>query len=438
MFGLKIATLGGGSSYTPELVEGLIQRREHLPVRELWFVDIPEGREKLEIVGGLAQLMVAAAGLPLAIHTTLDREAALEGADYVTTQIRVGQLDARVLDERIPLEHGIIGQETNGAGGMFKAFRTIPVIFDIIRDMERLCPDAWLVNFANPAGIITEAVLRYTGWRKIIGLCNVPINMHHGFARLLDVAPEQLRMELAGVNHFVYATDVFVDGRSRFRELIRIYEKISAEDIVAMKNFVSRPFSPALIRGLGSIPCPYHSYYYFTQEELAAELEQLEAGTTRAEVVQELERDLFALYRDPELQAKPEQLARRGGARYSDAACNLIASLHNDTGDIQYVDTQNNGAMRTLPDEAVIEAACVITAAGPKPLAIGTPPPQIDGPIQQMKAFERLVAAAAVSGDRDLAITALNTNPLCPSDTVAVRVVDALLAAHRDYLPQFS
>ena len=201
MNGLKIVTIGGGSSYTPELVEGFIKRYEILPVRELWLVDIEEGREKLEIVGGLAERMVKKAGVPMKVILSCDRREALKDADFVTTQMRVGQLEARIQDERIPLKHGMIGQETNGAGGMFKAFRTIPVILEIVKDMKELCPHAWMINFTNPAGMITEAVLRYTDFKKVIGLCNVPINMVNGFANMLEVSPERMTMEIAGVNH---------------------------------------------------------------------------------------------------------------------------------------------------------------------------------------------------------------------------------------------
>ena len=210
--GIKIATIGGGSSYTPELVEGFIKRYENLPVDELWLVDIPEGQDKLDTVGALAQRMVKRAGLPTKVVLTTDRRAALEGADFVTTQVRIGRLPARVLDERIPLSHGMLGQETNGAGGMFKAFRTIPVILDFVREVQELCPKAWMVNFSNPSGMIEEAILNYTDFDRAIGLCNVPINMHAGIARVLGVDESRLELQLQGVNHFVFATDVFVDG----------------------------------------------------------------------------------------------------------------------------------------------------------------------------------------------------------------------------------
>ncbi|MFV0240120.1 MAG: 6-phospho-beta-glucosidase [Lacrimispora sphenoides] len=437
MEGIKIVTIGGGSSYTPELVEGFIKRYEKLPVRELWLVDIEAGREKLETVGALAQRMVKKAGLPMKVILSYDRREALKDADYVTTQMRVGLLDARIKDERIPLSRGMIGQETNGAAGMFKAFRTIPVILDIVKDMKELCPEAWMINFTNPAGMITEAVLRYTDYKKVIGLCNVPVNMVNGFARLLDVEPERVTMELSGLNHHIFATDVFVAGQSRLEEILEIYQHISAEDAISMKNFSTLPFSPEFIRGLHCIPCPYHNYYYFTKEQLEEELKEYKEGRVRGEVVKKVEEELFELYKDENLDVKPKQLEMRGGARYSDAACNLICSLHNNTGDIQYVDVRNNGTITNLPADSAVEAACIITSGGPKPIAVGELKPQINGTIQTIKTFERLVCEAAVTGNRDLAVTALNMNPLCASDHDANAVIHELLEAHKEYLPQF-
>ena len=435
---IKVVTIGGGSSYTPELVEGFIKRYHELPIKELWLVDIEAGREKLEIVGALAQRMVEKAGLPMKVILSYDRREALKDADFVTTQMRIGRLPARVLDERIPLSHGMIGQETNGAGGMFKAFRTIPVIMDIVKDMEELCPDAWLINFTNPAGMVTEAVLRYTNFKKVIGLCNVPIGMVNGIAKILDVDPSRVTMEISGLNHHIFATNVFVDGESVIDEVLHRYENIDPKDNVAMKNFNALPFSPAFIRGLGCIPCPYHNYYFFTKEQLEEELEQFKEGKVRGEVVSKVEEELFELYKDVNLNVKPKQLEQRGGAHYSDAACNLICSIYNNKGDIQYVNVKNNGAISNLPNESAVEIACIITSDGPKPIAVGELKPQINGTIQTIKTFERLVCEAAMTGNRDLAVTALNMNPLCPSDELANIVVDELLEAHKEYLPQFN
>lgn len=273
---IKIVTIGGGSSYTPELVEGFIKRYDILPVKELCLVDIPEGKEKLETVGALAMRMLEKAGVPMKITLSYNRQEALKNADFVTTQMRIGRLPARIKDERIPISHGMIGQETNGAGGMFKAFRTIPVILDIVRDIEKICPDAWLINFTNPAGMVTEAILRYTNFKKTIGLCNVPVNMVSGFAKMLGVEEDEVTMEIQGINHFIFATDVFVNGESRFDELLHKYAYLKEEDTIQMKNFVSLPYSPSFIKGLNAIPCPYHNYYFYTKEQLIEEQIQYE------------------------------------------------------------------------------------------------------------------------------------------------------------------
>lgn len=435
---VKIVTIGGGSSYTPELVEGFINRYDTLPIKELCLVDIPEGKEKLETVGALAQRMVKKAGLPMKVTLSYDRKEALKGADFVTTQMRIGRLPARILDEKIPISHGMIGQETNGAGGMFKAFRTIPVILDIVKDIQEICPDAWLINFTNPAGMVTEAIYRYTDFKRAIGLCNVPVNMVSGFAKMLNAKEEDVTMEIQGVNHFIFATDVFVNGVSRFDELLDRYANLKEEDTIQMKNFVSLPYSPSFIKGLKAIPCPYHNYYFYTKEQLEEEQEQFKTGTVRGEVVSKTEDELFELYGHEELAIKPKQLEMRGGAKYSDAACNLIQSIYNNTGDIQYVDVRNNGAIADLPMDSAVEVACRITADGPKPVATGALKLPISGYVHMMKSFERLVCEAAVTGDRDLAVTALNINPLCPSDALANIVVDELIEAHKEYLPQFT
>src|SRR5690554_3876533 len=217
---LKVATIGGGSSYTPELIEGFIKRYDEFPLTELWLVDIEAGKEKLEIVGNLAKRMIKKAGLDIRVELTLDREEALKEADFVTTQFRVGLLESRKKDERIPLKYDVIGQETNGPGGLFKGLRTIPVILDITRDMERLCPDAWLINFTNPAGMVTEAVLRYSNIEKVVGLCNVPIGIEMGVSKLLDVDHSRIRIDFAGLNHMVYGLNVFLDGKNVTKHVV--------------------------------------------------------------------------------------------------------------------------------------------------------------------------------------------------------------------------
>ncbi|WP_010095614.1 6-phospho-beta-glucosidase [Ornithinibacillus scapharcae] len=434
--GIKIVTIGGGSSYTPELIEGFIKRYDSLPISEIWLVDIPEGEEKLNIVGGLAKRMVKEAGLPIEVHLTLDRRKALKDADFVTTQLRVGLLDARAKDERIPLKYGVIGQETNGPGGLFKGLRTIPVILDIVKDMEELCPDAWLINFANPAGMVTEAVLRHSNWKKVIGLCNVPVMMKMSVAELLDVDPKRVHMDLAGLNHMVYGLNVYLDGELYTEQYI---DKLTSNDSSSgtMKNIIDLKWEPDFIKALQAIPCPYHRYYYKTDEMFEEESNAAKAEGTRAEVVQKLEKELFELYNDEKLAIKPPQLENRGGAYYSDAACSLIDSIYNDRKDIQTVNTINNGAIASIPDESAIEINCVITKDGPKPIGIGDLPVATRGLVQQIKSFERIAAEAAVTGDYQTALLAMTINPLVPSDTVAKQILDEMLEAHKDYLPQF-
>ncbi|MBN8201074.1 6-phospho-beta-glucosidase [Bacillus sp. NTK034] len=432
---IKIAVIGGGSSYTPELIEGFIKRHQELPVREIWLVDVEEGRKKLEIVGQLAKRMVEKAGVPIQIQLTLDRKKALTNADFVTTQFRVGLLDARAKDERIPLKYGVLGQETNGPGGFSKALRTIPVIMEICREMEELCPNAWLINFTNPAGMITEAVLRYSNIKKVVGLCNVPIGMEMGAAHLLNVEHSRVRIDFAGLNHLVYGLDVYADGVSVKEKLLKMLT--DKEHSITMKNIHAMGWEPEFLQALNVLPCPYHNYYYKTREMVEEEVKAASEGGTRAEVVKKLEEELFQLYQNPDLAEKPPQLEKRGGAYYSDAACRLIHSIYTDKRDIQPVNTRNNGAIAGLPSDSAVEVSCVITKDGPKPIAVGELPVAVRGLVQSIKSFERVTIEAALSGDYNTALLALTINPLVGSDKTAKKILDEMLEAHRAYLPQF-
>ncbi|MGX7419383.1 6-phospho-beta-glucosidase [Carnobacterium gallinarum] len=435
--GLKIATIGGGSSYTPELIEGFIKRYQELPISEIWLVDIEAGKEKLAIVGALAKRMVENANVPIKIVLTLDRAAALKDADFVTTQFRVGQLAARAKDERIPLKYNTIGQETNGPGGLFKGLRTIPVILEICNDMERLCPDAWLVNFTNPAGMVTEAVLRYSNLKKVVGLCNGPIGIEKGIAKILDADLRRIYVEFTGLNHMVFAKKIFLDGHDVTK---RVLEEMTSEagDTISLKNIEDLGWEPEFLRTLSMVPIGYLRYYFQTSKMLAEQLESLNNEGTRAEVVQRVEKELFELYKNPDLAVKPPQLEQRGGAYYSEAACNLICSIYTDKRDIQTVNTRNNGAILDISPDSAVEVNCVITKQGPIPLTTGELPVPIKGLVQQIKSFERTAAEAAVTGDYNTALLAMTINPLVPSDTDAKGMLDELLAAHKEYLPQFN
>ncbi|EAD1521545.1 TPA: 6-phospho-beta-glucosidase [Listeria monocytogenes] len=433
--GIKIATIGGGSSYTPELIEGFIKRQDELPVRELWLVDVEAGREKLEIVGNLAKRMVKKAGVNMEIHLTLDREEALKDADFVTTQLRVGLLDARVKDERIPNSYGVVGQETNGPGGMFKGLRTIPVILDICKDMERLCPDAWLINFANPAGMVTEAVLRYSNQKKVVGLCNGPIGIERNIAETLGVDVSEIYVEFVGLNHMVFAKTVYHNGKDVTKDVV--FKMTEDEAGSSLKNINATGWDKTFLRTLTMIPIDYLRYYWQTKQQLEDQARAYAEHGTRAEVVKKVEAELFELYKQEELAEKPKQLEQRGGAYYSEAACNLINSIYNDKRDIQIVNTRNNGAILDIDPDSAVETNCVITRQGPIPLASGRLPIAINGIIQEIKTFERLTAEAAVTGDYDKALLAMTINPLTPSESVAREMLDELLEAHKEYLPNF-
>lgn len=434
--GIKIVTIGGGSSYTPELMEGFIKRYQELPVREIWLVDVEEGREKLSIIGALAKRMWDAAGHPVEIHTTLNRQEALLDADFVTTQFRVGFLEARIKDERIPLLHGMLGQETNGAGGIFKALRTIPVMKEIVEDMCRLCPDAWLINFTNPSGMITEAVIRRMGWKRCIGLCNVPVISMMREPGLIGKRPGELNYRFAGLNHFHWHRVFDENGREVTEEIL---EHINEADGGTPVNIYHAPFSMDVLRSMKAIPCGYHRYYMVQQEMLAHSLEEFDTKQgTRAEQMKETEKELFTLYRDPELDRKPEQLSRRGGAYYSDAACECINAIYNDKRIFMTVSTENKGAVSCLTSDCIVEVTSVISAAGAWPVAWGEMEPAMRGQLQMMKAMEECTIEAAMYGSLGALREAFLLNPLIENSEEGEKVLQELLIAHAKYLPQFA
>lgn len=432
---VKIATIGGGSSYTPELIEGFIKRYEELPIKELWLVDIEAGREKLAIIGAMAQRMWDASPYDVKVHTTLDRKEALQDADYVTTQFRVGFLEARIKDERIPSYFGMLGQETNGAGGILKAFRTIPVILEIVEDMKKYCPNAWLVNFTNPSGMVTEAVVRYGKWDRVIGLCNIPVIATMEEPRLIGKEQTELIYQFAGLNHFHWHKVFDKNGNNVTAAILK---EMMEQDAGLPKNIFSVPFFSEQLVSIKMIPCGYHRYYYRQEEMLNHALEEFRTIGTRGEQVKETEQQLFELYKDPLLDHKPEQLAKRGGAYYSDAACETITSIHANKQTQMVVSTINRGAVPDLSAECVVEVSATIGATGAITQAFGTFNPAEKGWLQLMKNMELTICEAAVTGDYGLALQAFAMNPLIPAGETAKRVLDELLIAHKNYLPQFS
>jgi 6-phospho-beta-glucosidase len=433
MKGIKLVVIGGGSSYTPELVEGVLLRGKTFPVKELVLVDIEAGRSKVDAVFGLVGRMIARAGSDISLQRTFDRKRALEGADFVVSQFRVGGLEARAGDESLPLKYGMIGQETTGPGGFTKALRTIPVLLDICRDMEELCPDAWLINFTNPSGIITETVLNRTK-TKCIGLCNVPINMERAVKSLPGLENADVFCRFAGLNHLSFIDSVRVNGQEVLSGLMG-----GMSSGFNAKNIPGVDFPARFVSTLGMIPSPYLKYYYLEGKMLEEEAGKFrETGRTRATEVMEVEGELFKKYEDPALDRKPEELEKRGGALYSEAAVNLMDSIWNDRGDNQVVNVLNGRCMPDLPEDAVIETNCTIGRSGAVPIEHGPLSDTICGLVQHAKAYERLTIEAACEGSRRKAFLALTANPLVHDVEKAELLLNELLERNREYLERFS
>ena len=419
--GVKVAVVGAGSTYTPELVEGFVRRIERFPVDELALLDVD--RDRLDVVGGLAGRMLERAGYGGHLILTTDRDEALEGAGFVIVQLRVGGQAARLSDETIPPRFGCVGQETTGPGGFAKALRTIPVVLELAElTARRGAPGAWFVDFTNPTGMVTQALI--DEGHRALGLCNVAINLQRRFATRFDVQPQRVQLEHVGLNHLSWVRAVMVDGADRLPALLET-------DLRELSRETDMPSE--LIRALGAVPSYYLRYYYLTREIV----EEQRRGRTRAEEVMEIEARLLEMYRDPNLTEKPELLERRGGAYYSEAAAELVASLAAGTGDVQVVNVRNAGAIPNLPLDDVVEVAATIDAEGAHPLPVAPLSEEMLGLVQHAKAYERLTIRAATSGDRVLALRALLSNPLVPDYPTASGLLTAILDANRDHLPRF-
>ena len=363
---IKVGVIGAGSSYTPELIEGFIQHGEDLHLKQLVLMDI-DGR-RLEIIGNLARRMIQASGCPIDLVTTPDRRACIEGADFVINQIRVGGMPARILDEKIPPQFGVIGQETTGPGGFAKALRTIPVALGIARDIEKLAPKAFLLNFTNPAGLITEAIQRYSTVQAI-GLCNLPINSVMSISHQLAVERNRLYLDWVGLNHLNWIRGAALDGKD-------IWATVFEAELQAARQRGDDDWEPSaqVLETLGMIPCGYLNYYYHHDRILA---KQKMARQTRGEEVQEIEMQLLKMYEDPQLKEKPILLEKRGGAYYSTVAVSLISAIVNDKQEIHIVNTLNRGAIPELPSDVIVEVPAMIDRQGAHPLSTQPMPMQI-------------------------------------------------------------
>ncbi len=427
--GVKVAVVGGGSTYTPELVEGFVRRDDRLPVDELVLLDID--RERLEIVGALAERMMRKVGWTGLLGLTTDRLQAIEGADFVIVQLRVGGNQARFLDETIPLEFGCIGQETTGPGGFAKALRTVPVVLELARlTAERGAPGAWFVDFTNPTGLVTQALL--DDGHRAIGLCNVAIGFQRDFAEIFGVDPGRVQLDHVGLNHLTWERAVLVDGVDRLPELLDVDADVATPARKYLDE-LDEEIPLEIARSLRAIPSSYLRYYYLNDRVMR----ELLGGRNRAKEVMAIEAGLLELYKDPQLDAKPKLLEERGGAFYSDAAAALVASLHAGTGDVQVVNLRNGGAIPNLPDDDVVEISARIDADGAHPIATQPLAPEMLGLVQHAKAYERLAIEAAISGDRTMALKSLLANPLVGDYERARPLLDALLSANEAFLPRF-
>ncbi|NOT06219.1 MAG: 6-phospho-beta-glucosidase [Anaerolineales bacterium] len=428
---MKITVIGGGSTYTPELVNGFLARVSTLPITELWLMDID--RKRLDIVGGFAQRMVKAKGDPFKVVLSMNQREAIAGASYVTTQLRVGMMPARRGDEYLGLRHGLIGQETTGVGGMAKTLRTIPVILSIAKDIREAAPNALLANFTNPAGLVTEALNRYAPDIPAVGVCNVGITAKmkiiEGLEKITGAKIESDRAELKtlGLNHLTWHYGFTVDGEEMWPYIFPAY----VAEIMKEKE---PEWDIRTLETLGMIPNYYLQYFYYTDKKFA---EQKKWPPSRAEAVMEIEKDLLREYADPALAEPPADLMKRGGAYYSTLATQLINSHHNDLGQVHVVNVRNNGAVKDWPADWVLELPAKVDGKGIHPLPADPLPDSCFGLISQVKRYELLTVEAAVHGDRNAMTQALLTNPLGPSADKVQEVMDDMLETNKQWLPQF-
>ena len=412
---MKVAVIGAGSTYTPELVSGLARERDRLAIAELVLHDIAPGRR--DVVGALAGRMLERQGFGGRLTITGELERALDGADFVLVQIRVGGQAARLADETVPLPCGCIGQETTGAGGFAKALRTVPVVLEIAGEVaRRAAPGAWIVDFTNPVGIVTRALL--DAGHRAVGLCNVAIGFQRVMARMLGVAPERLVVDQVGLNHLTWVRAARLDGEDVLGELLAAHGDELADDVGLPRR---------LLDELGAVPSYYLRYFYAHDRVLAEQRD----GVPRAARVAEIERELLELYRDPALAEKPALLEQRGGAFYSEAATGLVASLVDGAGDVHVVDVRNGGTLAGLADDDVVELPARVGRDGP--VALEQPPlaPELLGLVQHVAAYERLAAEAAVSGDPVVARKALLAHPLIGQHEIVDELLARLLVPER-------
>jgi 6-phospho-beta-glucosidase len=428
---MKVTVIGGGSTYTPELVNGFLARVDSFPLAELCLMDIDP--ERLAVVGGFARRMVAAKGAPFAVTLSTKQQEAVAGAAYVLTQLRVGGMAARREDEYLGRRHGLIGQETTGVGGMAKALRTIPVLLSIARDMAQSAPGALLVNFTNPAGLVTEALARYAPEVTAVGVCNVPITTKMSILKRLEegsgaaIDPDRADLDTLGLNHLSWHRGFSLDGED-------VWPQVMQNFVADLRRHDRPEWAPEMVESLRLMPNYYLHYFYHTAHKLA---EQDQWPPSRAEAVMGIEEELLQQYADPNRSEPPADLMKRGGAYYSTLATQLLNAHYNNLGERHIVNVRHQGAIPGWPADWVLEMPCRVDAAGIEPLLAEPLPPICFGLLAQVKMYELLTVEAAVHGDYNAAYQALLANPLGPAADQAEAVLDDLLKTHQKHLPQF-
>jgi 6-phospho-beta-glucosidase len=421
----KAAIIGAGSTYTPELIEGFVERAQTLRFDSIVLMDID--KDSLELVGGLAKRQLMQGGFGGEIVLTEDLSKALDGASFVFAQVRPGKMAGRILDEKIPLKYGLLGQETTGAGGFMQALRTVPVIMDMVAEMKRLSAgDAWLINFSNPSGIIAEAVLNLTD-TNMIGLCNCPINMVKGIADVLGTY--DFDYEYVGLNHLSWITSVVKHGETE-----NIVKELAYKADTSMKNNPVAHIDPALLRAIPYVPSSYLNYFYMRSEQVQ---KCLDAEKCRGEICVEIESKLREQYANPDLKIKPPELAQRGGALYATAAVSAAESIACDKNDFHVVAAKNNGAVPFMDENDVVEVLCRLGKNGVVPQSVSVYNEYVAGLMRAVKAYEKLTVRAALEGNRDIALAALLAHPLVGDIAKAVPLLEDMLEANKEHLPRF-
>jgi len=419
---MKLAVIGGGSTYTPELLNGLLDPKSLSPISQIVLHDI--AAQRLDPVAAFCRRFADHRGSNVQITTTQDLTQALHQADFVVTQIRVGGQLGRHEDIMMGLRYGLIGQETTGVGGMAKALRTVPAMLKIAEEAKKICPNAWILNFTNPSGIVTEALQRQ-GHHRVIGLCNVPIELHIDIAEVLQATLDEVKLDWTGLNHLGWVRKVVYKEQNVLPKLIeKIETQQDQQNFSGPANLPEISYPPKFLSALGMIPSSYVRFFYAPEKMLAS----IRANPrTRAQEVLDIEKQLFKLYRDPKQVELPDLLSQRGGAWYSRLAVNVIKALLNDKPSIHIVNTTNYGAIKELSESAVVEIPCEISSTGVKPLPQNKIPDEIIGLITQVKAYERLTIDAIIQQNQKKAFLALLANPLVPNAETASLVLSSMI-----------